>query len=172
MIPFRTRHLREKMKIEDKHVVALNYTLTNNDKEVLDQSMDSSFVYLHGYNNIIPGLENALKGKAVSDKFSVKIAPKDAYGEKDESRIETVPKNMFPTDQEIAPGMQFHAQGPNGEAIAITVVEVLEDSVKIDGNHALAGVELTFDVEVMSIREAEQIEIEHGHVHGPGGHHH
>ncbi len=160
------------MKIEDKHVVTLNYTLTDNEGEVIDQAQDGSFVYLHGAQNIIPGLEKELTDKAVGDKFTVKVAPEDGYGLRDDSRVEEVPREMFPEDQEIEPGMVFHAEGPNGETITVTVLEVSDDSVKIDSNHALAGIELHFDVEVMGIRAAEEVEIEHGHVHGPEGHHH
>ncbi len=160
------------MKIADKHVVTLNYTLTDNDGEIIDQAQDGSFVYLHGAQNIIPGLENALTGKAVGDQLKVKVPPEEAYGVRDENRVEEVPRDMFPDDSEVAPGMVFHAQGPNGETITVTVLQVNEQTVKIDSNHALAGVELNFDVEVMGIREAEDVEVEHGHVHGPGGHHH
>jgi FKBP-type peptidyl-prolyl cis-trans isomerase SlyD len=79
---------------------------------------------------------------------------------------------MFPEDTEIEPGMVFHAQGPEGQMITVTIVQVQDDTIRVDANHALAGVELNFEVEVMGIREAEDVEIEHGHVHGPGGHHH
>ncbi len=160
------------MKIAEKHVVTLNYTLKDNDGEIIDQAQDGSFAYLHGAQNIIPGLENALTGKAVGDQLQVKVSPEEGYGQRDENRVEDVPREMFPADQEIEPGMVFHAQGPNGEMITVTVVEVGDDTIKIDSNHALAGVELNFDVEIMGIREAEDVEIEHGHVHGPGGHHH
>lgn len=160
------------MKIADNHVVTLNYTLTDNDGKVIDQANDGSFAYLHGAQNIIPGLETALTGKSVGDQVKVKVPPEEGYGERDEARIETVPREMFPEGEDINPGMVFHAQGPNGEMIMVTVLDANDQSVKIDANHALAGVELNFDVEVMGIREAEQVEIEHGHVHGPDGHHH
>ena len=160
------------MKIAENHVVTLNYTLTDNDGEIIDQALDSSFVYLHGANNIIMGLEKKLDGCAVGEQLKVKVAPSEGYGERNEALVEEVPREMFPEGQEIQPGMMFHAQGPNEEMITVTVLDVNETSVKIDANHALAGVELNFDVEVMGIREAEAVEIEHGHVHGPDGHHH
>ncbi len=160
------------MKISDKSVVNINYTLTDNDGKVIDKSEDGSFAYLHGAQNIIPGLEKALEGKEVGDKVSVKVPPEEAYGQRDPARIEEVPREMFPDDSEIKPGMVFHAQGPNGEVITVTVVEVGDKTVKIDSNHALAGVELNFDVEVVGVREAEAAELEHGHVHGPEGHDH
>jgi len=160
------------MKIADNHVVTLNYILTDNEGEVIDQAQDSSFVYLHGAQNIIPGLEKELIDKSVGDKFIVNVSPEDGYGHRDDSRVESVPRDMFPEDQKIDPGMVFHAEGPNGESITVTVLEITDESVKIDSNHALAGVELNFDVEVMAIRDAEAVELEHGHVHGPDGHHH
>jgi len=160
------------MKIADKHVVTLNYTLTDNDGEVIDQAQDSSFAYLHGAQNIIPGLENALAGKQVGDKLTVKVAPEEGYGLRDDKRVEDVPREMFPEDQDIEPGMMFHAQGPNGETITVTVVEADDKNVKIDSNHALAGIDLNFDVEIMDVRDAEPVELEHGHVHGPEGHEH
>ncbi len=160
------------MKISDKSVVNINYTLTDNDGKVIDKSEDGSFAYLHGAQNIIPGLEKALEGKEVGDKVSVKVPPEEAYGQRDPARVEEVPREMFPDDSEIKPGMVFHAQGPNGEVITVTVVEVGDKTVKIDSNHALAGVELNFDVEVVGVREAEAAELEHGHVHGPEGHDH
>jgi len=160
------------MKITDRHVVTLNYTLTDNDGTVIDQAQDSSFVYLHGAQNIIPGLEKELTDKKVGDKLTVKVSPEEGYGLRDDKRVEDVPREMFPDDTEIEPGMVFHAEGPNGEMITVTVIEVSDTSVKIDSNHALAGIELNFDVEVMAVREAEQVEIEHGHVHGPEGHQH
>lgn len=160
------------MQIDANKVVTLNYTLKDDEGALLDESQDGSFVYLHGASNIIPGLENALSGKSSGDKMSVSIAPGDAYGERDEARVESVPREMFPDDTEIEPGMQFHAQGPSGQAIMVTVVGVEGDKVEIDGNHPLAGVALNFDVEVMEVRDATAEEIEHGHVHGPQGHAH
>jgi FKBP-type peptidyl-prolyl cis-trans isomerase SlyD len=160
------------MNIANNHVVTLNYTLTDNDGEIIDQAQDGSFVYLHGANNIIPGLEKELTGKAVGDQVSVKVSPEDGYGQRNEALVEQVPREMFPEGDGVQPGMVFHAEGPNGELITVTVLEVAEDFVRIDANHALAGVELNFDVEIMGIREAEAVELEHGHVHGPHGHDH
>lgn len=160
------------MQIAENKVVTLNYTLKDSSGTVIDKSDDGSFVYLHGASNIIPGLENALAGKTSGEKMNISIAPEDAYGERDDSRIEAVPRNMFPADTDIEPGMQFHAQGPDGQSMSIVVVSVEDDKVNIDGNHPLAGVELNFDVEVMEVRDATTEEIEHGHAHGPDGHNH
>lgn len=160
------------MQIEQNSVVTLHYTLKDNDGNIIDQSDDGSFLYLHGAMNIIPGLENALSGKSAGDEISVKVAPEEGYGEKDPQRIQEVPKEMFDNADEIQPGVQFHAQGPDGNAVVVTVVEVKDEAVVIDGNHALAGVDLNFEVKVVDVREASAEEVEHGHVHGPGGHQH
>ena len=160
------------MQIEPNSVVTLHYTLKDNDGNIIDQSEDGSFLYLHGAMNIIPGLENALTGKTAGDEVSVKVTPEEGYGVKDPERIQDVPKEMFENSDEIAVGTQFHAQSPDGGAIVVTVIEVKDDVVVIDGNHALAGVDLNFDVKVIEVRKASEEEMAHGHVHGPHGHHH
>lgn len=160
------------MQIAAHKVVTLNYTLKDQEGSLIDESRDGSFAYLHGANNIIPGLESALTGKSAGDNLSVAIEPEQAYGARDAGRVETVPRHMFPSDTPVEPGMQFHAQGPQGQMITISVVSVQADSVTIDGNHPLAGVQLHFDVEVIDVRDASPEELDHGHVHGPHGHHH
>ncbi len=160
------------MQIEQNSVVTLHYTLKDNDGNIIDQSDDGSFLYLHGAMNIIPGLENALAGKSAGDEFSVSVSPEEGYGEKDPERIQEVPKEMFENADEITPGVQFHAQGPDGNAVVVTVIEVKDEAVVIDGNHALAGVDLNFSVSVVDVREATEEEVSHGHVHGEHGHQH
>ena len=160
------------MQIAKHRVVTLHYTLRDDDDNILDRSEDGSFSYLHGANNIIPGLEEALTGKGAGDELSVSIPPEQAYGMHDAAKTQTVTRDMFPTGQNIEPGMQFHAQGPEGQTLMITVVQVEDDQITVDGNHPLAGVQLNFDVKVMDVREANGEEIEHGHVHGTHGHHH
>ncbi len=160
------------MQIESNAVVTLHYTLKDNDGRILDYSTDGSFLYLHGAMNIIPGLENALTGKSTGDELTVKVSPEDGYGKKEENRIQEVPKDMFDNTEEIKVGVQFHAQGPDGADVVVTVTEVKDDVVVIDGNHALAGVELNFDVKVIDVRTASEEEIKHGHVHGAHGHQH
>jgi len=160
------------MQIANDRVVSIAYTLKDDDDNVIDQSTDGSFCYLHGASNIIPGLENALTGKVAGDELSVTIPPEEAYGVRDDARVQAVPRDMFPQDQDIQPGMQFHAQSPDGQAIVVMVAKVDADTVTVDGNHPLAGVQLNFDVKVMDIRDATEEELEHGHVHGPGGHEH
>ncbi len=160
------------MNISKNCVVTLNYTLTDDENEILDTSVGAEpLVYLHGANNIIPGLEEALEGKKLGDKFKVKIPAEKAYGEHIEEMIQHIPKNQFPTDQDLQPGMKFQANSPQGP-IVLTVVEVGETEILVDGNHPLAGENLNFEVEVAEIRAATAEELTHGHAHGPGGHHH
>jgi len=158
--------------IENNKVVTLNYILTDSEGTVLDQSDDASFAYLHGAMNIIPGLENALTGKTTGDDLSVSIPPEEAYGLRDDSRVQQVSKTMFEGGGDIEVGTQFHAQGPNGETLVVTIAEVMEDDVLVDANHPLAGKQLNFEVTVIEVRDASDEELAHGHVHGPGGHHH
>ena len=160
------------MQIAPNSVVTLHYTLKDNDGKVIDQSDDGSFLYLHGAMNIIPGLENALAGKSAGEEFSISVSPEEGYGARDPERIQEVPKEMFDNSEEIKVGVQFHAQGPDGNAVVVTVAEIKDDVVVIDANHALAGVDLNFEVKIVDVREASEEEISHGHVHGEHGHHH
>ena len=157
------------MQIENNKVATLHYTLKDNEGNIIDQSEDGSFVYLHGALNIIPGLETALTGKAAGDELNVKVAPEEAYGVRSEEHMQEVPKEMFESDAEINVGMQFHAQGPNGEDLMVTIAEIKDDVIIVDGNHPLAGMELNFDVKIVEVREATDEEMEHGHVHVEGG---
>jgi len=159
------------MQVADNMAVSIHYTLTNDEGEVLDSSIDDdALVYLHGTGNIIPGLENALQGKAVGDKFNVRIEAKDAYGEQNDGMIQVIPRAMFEGIDEIEVGMMFHADVSSGSG-EVTIVKIEGDDVTIDGNHPLAGVALTFDVEVVDVRPATKEEAEHGHIHGAGCHH-
>ena len=160
------------MQIADNRVITLNYTLKDDQGNIIDSSQDGSFAYLHGAANIIPGLESALLGKSAGDAFSVTIEPAQGYGERNEAMTQVVPRNMFETDAQIEVGMQFHAESPDGQPIQVTVIAVSDEDVTVDANHPLAGVNLNFDITVLDIREATAEEIEHGHVHGAGGHPH
>lgn len=160
------------MKIAKDAVAIIDYTLKDDDNNLLDQSSDGSFAYLHNGQNIIPGLENALLEKQAGDELSVSIDSAKAYGERDLALIQRIPRENFPEDVEIEAGMQFHGQSADGQMSVITVTEIDGDTVVADGNHPLAGKTLHFDVKVIEVREASQEELDHGHVHGPGGHQH
>lgn len=160
------------MQIAHQKVVSIHYTLTNVDGDIIDSSEGSEpLSYLHGFGNIIPGLENALTGRKVGDRFTVSVAPAEGYGERDDGMIQSVPRNAFQGVDEIQPGMQFQAQSPEGMQL-VTVIGVEEDEVILDGNHPMAGLTLNFAVEITDVRDATHEELDHGHVHGPGGHHH
>lgn len=160
------------MQIEANKVVSIDYTLKNDAGDVLDQSTpENPLNYLHGHNNLIPGLENALAGAATGDDVKASIPPAEAYGDYDENLIQAVPRNLFQGVDQVEPGMQFQAQTGQGMQV-VTVRDVDDESVTIDANHALAGETLHFDVTVKDVRDASEEELAHGHVHGPGGHEH
>lgn len=159
------------MQVADNMAVSIHYTLTNDDGEVLDTSIgDEALVYLHGGGNIISGLEKALHGKVAGDKFNVRIAPEDAYGELMEEMVQVISRDMFEGIDNIEVGMQFHADVSSGSGV-VSVVNIEDDDITIDGNHPLAGLALTFDVEVIDVRAATEEEAAHGHIHGAGCHH-
>ena len=160
------------MQVSAQKVVHIHYTLTSEEGEVIDSSEGHGpLAYIHGHGNIIPGLENALLGKMAGDKIKVTIPPEEAYGPRDENLIQTVPIDAFHGVDEILPGMQFHTETPNGVEL-VTVIDVQDDHVILDGNHPMSGLTLNFDVEVIDVRDATEEELDHGHVHGEGGHHH
>lgn len=159
------------MQITDKMAVSIHYTLTNTAGETIDNSRDDEpMIYLHGSGQIISGLEQALTGKLIADKFKVTVEPADAYGDiKDEMR-QVVPMTMFKDMDKVEVGMQFHADASHGVNV-VTVTKIEGDDVTIDGNHPLAGETLTFDVEVMDARPATEDELNHKHIHGEGCNH-
>lgn len=160
------------MLIAQNSVVAFHYTLTNDTGEVLDSSEGREpLTYLHGAGNIIPGLEKELEGRQAGDKLSAVVEPGEGYGEKQEQLVQEVPRDAFQGVEGIEPGMQFQAQTQGGP-LMVTVTSVEGDTVTVDGNHPLAGQILNFAVEIASVREASEEELEHGHVHGEGGHQH
>ena len=160
------------MTIADNHVVSVHYTLTDDDGETLDTSSgEDPLVYLHGAQNIIPGLEAALAGKSVGDQLQATIQPEEAYGVIDEELVQLVPRDAFDGIDDIEAGMQFEARSPEGDEQIVTVESVSEEGVVIDGNHPLAGQVLHFDVTVEDVREATDEEVAHGHAHEPGHSH-
>jgi FKBP-type peptidyl-prolyl cis-trans isomerase SlyD len=160
------------MQIIENSVVSFHYTLTDIDGQVIDSSQGNApLTYLHGVGQIVPGLENALLGKAVGEKLDVEVSAAEGYGEHHDFMVQQVPREAFQGVDEIEPGMQFQAQTPQG-GMTVTVTAVDATTVTVDGNHPLAGKNLFFAVEIVSVRAASSEELEHGHVHGEGGHHH
>jgi FKBP-type peptidyl-prolyl cis-trans isomerase SlyD len=149
-------------------VASIHYTLTDNDGNVLDSSAGREpLTYIQGIGNLIAGMEEGLEGKTKGEKFNLKVSPEKGYGVKDDALTQKVPRSAFGT-QEVKVGMQF--QTNQGGVVTVTHVGLAE--ITVDANHPLAGVELNFAIEVLEIRHATDEEISHGHVHGPGGHHH
>jgi FKBP-type peptidyl-prolyl cis-trans isomerase SlyD len=154
-------------------VVSIHYVLTDDDGVELDSSRGQQpLEYLHGAGNIVVGLESGLVGHKVGDRFKVDVAPEEGYGVHDPEGVQRVARDSFPTEVELEPGMQFMAEEGDGEAMTIWIQALEGDMVVIDMNHPLAGKTLHFDVEVSGMREATAEELEHGHPHGPHGHHH
>lgn len=160
------------MQIADKTVVQFHYTLRDESGAELETSRGGEpTAYLHGANNIIKGLESALDGKAAGDVFSATMGPEDGYGERQPDRQQRVPVKHLMFRGKLKPGMAVHLNTSNG-AVPVTVVKAGRHSADIDTNHPMAGRTLTFDIEVMDVRQASDEEVAHGHAHGPGGHHH
>ncbi len=159
------------MTIQNQKAVTINYTLKDDQGKIIDQSNDGSFCYLHGADNIIPGLENALTGKSKDEKFDLVIKPEDAYGEYNSEFTQVVERSMFDEEQadNLEAGMQFHSQSEDGAMVMITISEINGDKITIDGNHPLAGITLHYDVHIVDVRDATEEEIGHGHIHQHGG---
>lgn len=157
-----------------KSVVTFHYTLTNGQGETLDSSRGTEpLSYLEGVKQIIPGLESQIKDLAVGAQKKVHVKATDAYGTYDDSMIVTVPRTEFKEVEDLEVGDQFQADtSGNGDMRIFTVLEVTDATVKMDGNHPLAGQDLFFDVEIVDRRDATEEELTHGHAHGPDGHHH
>ena len=160
------------MQVAAQKVVAIHYTLTNDRGETLDSSRGHEpLAYLHGTGNLIPGLEKALEGKQAGDKLSVRVPPEEGYGVRDDALIQAVPRRAFKGAGELHVGMRLQAQGDRGMRV-VRITHMAGDMVTVDGNHELAGQTLNFDVEIAEVRDPSAEELAHGHVHGPGGHHH
>lgn len=160
------------MKVQKDAVVAIDYTLRDEQGEVLDESGDAPLHYLHGHGNIVPGLEQALEGLEAGGSTRTTVAPADGYGERDDGRMMTVPRGDLPDEIEPQVGMVLSGQTPDGHAVPLWITELKDQAVVLDGNHPLAGRALDFEVEIKSVRAATDEEKAHGHVHGPGGHAH
>jgi FKBP-type peptidyl-prolyl cis-trans isomerase SlyD len=160
------------MSIARDSVVSIHYTLRDDAGDLIDSSAEGEpLAYLHGHGNIVPGLERELEGKSAGDKLSVKVSPAEGYGEYEEQLVQKIPRRSLRGIANVRVGMQLHAQTAHGTRV-VTVTQIVGDMITIDGNHPLAGKALSFDVEVTEVRQATEEELTHGHVHGPGGHHH
>ena len=159
--------MKGSLTIEKDHIVSLEYRLMGDDGELIDSSDEGDpLLYLHGYGQIVPGLENALAGRHLGDSFSITVPPEDGYGAPDPDLVITEPKSSFPFD--VAIGGLIESVDEEGDSEEFTVVEIADNTVTLDGNHPLAGKTLNFEVKVVGVRPATAEELSHGHVHGEG----
>jgi FKBP-type peptidyl-prolyl cis-trans isomerase SlyD len=160
------------MKIEKDRVVRFHYAVAESGADSVESSKDGGkpLAILFGHGHIIPGLEKAMEGRESGDTFKTSVAAADAYGEKRDGMSQRIPKKHFGA-QKLEPGMQVVLQTKFGPR-AVTIEKVGMSVVDIDLNHPMAGKDLDFDIEVVEVREASAEELEHGHVHGDGGHAH
>ena len=162
----------ESMTIGDKSVVSFHYKLSD-DTGTFNESSDAEnpVVYLHGSNNIVPGLEKELAGKKSGDKLTATVTPEEGYGQRNENAVQRVPLKHLATRGPIEPGQMVVVNTREGGRQA-RVLKVGHFNVDLDLNHPLAGRTLTFDIEIVEVRAATEQELEHGHAHGPHGHDH
>ncbi|AZQ83335.1 peptidylprolyl isomerase [Colwellia sp. Arc7-635] len=157
------------MKITDNKVVVLHYAVSDSEDTLIDSSYDHSpLSVIQGSHYLIPGLEEALVGHQAGDKFEVEVSADNAYGQREDGFVQTVPKDMFAGIEDLEVGSQLRATTDDGEQTVI-VIDAQENEITVDGNHPLAGIDLKFDVEILEVRDATEEELEHGHVHGEGG---
>lgn len=161
------------MIIQKNSVVTMHYELKDSAGEVLDSSAGQEpLVYMHGAKNIIVGLEEQLEGKSNGDTLVAEVAPEKGYGMPVEALVQTVPAEAFGEEiKQVEVGMRFQAETEQGP-VPVVVTAIEDGMVTVDGNHPLAGKQLFFDISITDVRDATEEEVEHGHVHGPGGHQH
>jgi len=162
------------MTVAKHKVVQIHYTLRDASGEVIDSSEGSDpLAYIQGIGNLIKGLESQIEGRKVGDSFKAVVEPKDGYGEYEDENVHIVPLSGFQADgdESLEVGMQVRVETNEGISLA-EVTAIDGDEVTLDLNHPLAGETLYFDVEIVDVRDATRQELDHGHAHGPGGHHH
>ncbi len=160
------------MQIAKNTVASIEYTLKDDSGNVIDTSEGHGpLAYVHGVGALVPGLESELEGRSAGDQLQVRVDPEQGYGERLEGMTHEVVRDDFPADADPQVGMQFQAESEEG-SLVFTVVQIDGNKILLDANHPLAGVHLNFDVRVVEVRPASPDEIEHRHVHGPGGQHH
>lgn len=157
------------MKIAKNNVVVMHYAVSDSEGTLIDSSYDDKpMAIIQGVRYLIPGLDDALIDHQVGDKFEVAVSCDQAYGERHDDYVQTVPREVLAGVEDLALGTQLRATTDDGEQTVI-VIDVQDDVITVDGNHPLAGLDLSFDVEILEVREATAEELEHGHVHSEGG---
>ena len=158
------------MKIEKNTAVTLQLKVVDAKGKVIEDGKEPS-VYLHGgYGNTLEKIEAALEGQEAGYQLALTLAPVDAFGERDDALLRTLPKKQFPPGVKV--GGQLEGRGDDGRTLVFNVMKIKGDTVLLDGNHPLAGLELKFNIKVLDVREASSEEIAHQHVHGAHGHQH
>lgn len=161
------------MNVQKDAVVTIDYELKDEAGEVLDTSQNNGeLAYLHGHDNIVEGLEEALEGKAPGENVEATVEPDKGYGQYTDSLVFSVGRDRLPQDVDLELGMQFEARSQDGQRQIVTLTKIGDDEVTLDGNHPLAGQTLHFNVTVKEVRSATDDELQHGHAHGDGGHQH
>ena len=161
------------MPLKSNQVVTMNFTLKDDDGNVLDSTQGKEpFSFISGTNQILPKLEERVGEMLIGSKKDVVLVPEDGYGVYQEEAIRTIKRSEFPNDVELDKGMGFLAKSPQGKDVQFFIKEIEGENVKVDFNHPLAGKTLHFDLELLNLRDATSEELEHGHVHGAGGLHH
>ena len=154
------------MQVEKNKVVEIDYTLKNDTEKVIDSSEGRDpLAYIQGIGNLIPGVENALEGKSSGERVEITVPPETGYGVRDDSLMLTIERSKFDEVDDLKEGQRFRMETPDGPMV-FTVLKVDEAEVLVDGNHPLAGMTLSFDITIQSVRDATAEELEHGHVHG------
>ncbi len=157
------------MKIAKNNVVVMHYAVSDSEGTLIDSSYeDKPMAIIQGTGYLIPGLDEALIDHKPGDKFEVSVACEDAYGERHDDYVQTVPREVLAGVEDLSLGTQLRATTDDGEQTVI-VIDVQDDEITVDGNHPLSGLDLSFDVEIIEVREATADELEHGHVHSEGG---
>ena len=160
------------MNIEKDSVVQFHYALSDANGPIESSAGSDPLTVLIGHGQLIPGMENALVGRAAGDKFAVTVAPDQGYGERRDEMVQRVPKKYFHDADRLRPGMQTVLHVKDGGQRHVTVLKVGQSVIDVDLNHPMAGRTLNFEIEVVDVRAASAEELAHGHAHGPGGHHH
>ncbi len=161
------------MALKNNQVVTINFTLKDEDGNTIEATTkEQPFSFISGNQQILPELENNVSEMLIGSKRTVVLEPEQAYGIYSDTSLQTVKRSDFPDDVKLEIGMGFVADTPDGRQLPFVIKNIEDENITVDFNHPLAGHTLTFEVELLGLREASSEELAHGHVHGAGGHHH
>ena len=161
------------MAIGPNKVITVNFTLKDEKGNVIESTESAEpFYFISGNNHVLPKLEEAIDDMIIGSKKNVVIDSPNAYGKYDEKAVQQVKRFDFPQEAQIEVGKDFVANSKDGKHTSFTITKIEGDNITIDFNHPLAGKDLEFELELVDVRDALPEELEHGHVHGPGSHHH